>query len=130
MDEKHIVFVCVENSCRSQMAEAFAKKVAPKGWQVWSAGSNPSGQVNPKALASMRRIGYDLSKHKSQSITDLPNETYTFAVTMGCGENCSDLQAETKLDWGIPDPKHMEEEDFDDIRDMIEACVVDFFDVD
>src|ERR1017187_8970459 len=108
---QRIVFVCVENSCRSQIAEAFARLYAGPNVEVYSAGSRPSGQVNPKAIASMKEIGYDLTTHASKSLDDLPKVEFDAAVTMGCGDECPFLQATTREDWGIPDPKHLSAEE-------------------
>ena len=85
-----VVFVCVENSNRSQMAEAFARMVG--GVEAYSAGSRPSGKVNPKAIEAMRELGYDLSVHLSKSQDDLPNVSFDVAVTMGCGDQCPNLR--------------------------------------
>ena len=114
------VFVCVENSNRSQMAEAFARMA---GIEAYSAGSRPSGQVNPKAIAAMRELGYDLSAHRSKSLDDLPDETFDVAVTMGCGDACPTLKAKRREDWQIPDPKALSPEEFRAARDLIGAKV-------
>ena len=110
------LFVCVENSCRSQMAEAFARM---SGAEAHSAGSRPSGQVNPKAVASMRELNYDLTAHRSKSIDDLPAEAFDVAVTMGCGDACPAVRAGRREDWDIPDPKEMAPDEFRVVRDEI-----------
>jgi arsenate reductase (thioredoxin) len=110
------VFVCVENSNRSQMAEAFARMA---GVEAYSAGSRPSGKVNPKAIEAMKELGYDLTTHYSKSLDDLPNETFDVAVTMGCGDECPMLKATRREDWQIPDPKEMLPEQFREVRDLI-----------
>jgi protein-tyrosine-phosphatase len=110
------VFVCVENSNRSQMAEAFARMA---GIEAYSAGSRPSGKVNPKAIEAMKELGYDLTAHHSKSLDDLPNETFDVAVTMGCGDACPMLKAARREDWQIPDPKEMPPEQFREVRDQI-----------
>jgi len=110
------VFVCVENSNRSQMAEAFARMA---GIDAYSAGSRPSGKVNPKAIEAMKELGYDLTTHLSKSLDDLPNEPFDIAVTMGCGDECPMLKATKREDWGIPDPKEMSTEQFREVRDLI-----------
>lgn len=121
---KRILFVCVENSCRSQMAEAFARiGGATDQVEIFSAGSRPSGQINQKAIASMREIGYDLTKHESKSLTDIPDVEYDMVVTMGCGDECPFVRAKQREDWGIPDPKHLSLEDFREVRDLIEEKV-------
>lgn len=110
------VFVCVENSNRSQMAEAFARL---EGIEAYSAGSRPSGRVNPKAIHAMAELGYDLSAHHSKSLDDLPPETFDVAVTMGCGDSCPQLMATRREDWNIPDPRDMSPEQFREVRDLI-----------
>ena len=110
------LFVCVENSCRSQMAEAFARM---SGAEAHSAGSRPSGQVNPKAVASMRELNYDLTAHRSKSIDELPDEAFDVSVTMGCGDACPAVRAARREDWDIPDPKEMAPDEFRAVRDEI-----------
>ena len=122
---RRIVFVCVENSCRSQIAEAFAKRYAGPNVFVFSSGSRPSGQVNAKAIASMKEIGYDLSTHASKSLNDLPAVEFDYAITMGCGDECPLLQAKAREDWGIPDPKHLPLDEFAQVRDLIAGKVRD-----
>jgi arsenate reductase len=122
--KKRLLFVCVENSCRSQIAEAFARIHGGEGVEVYSAGSRPSGVVNPKAIETMNEIGYDLSTHDSKSLDDIPNETYDFVATMGCGDECPYIVAVRREDWQIPDPKNMSPDEFRKIRKMIEASVI------
>lgn len=116
---KRFLFVCVENSCRSQLAEAFARIYGGDDVEAYSAGSRPSGIVNPKAIESMREIGYDLSTHKSKSLDELPDVKWDFVATMGCGDECPFIRAARREDWGIPDPKDMSAEDFRRVRDQI-----------
>ncbi|MBF0117497.1 MAG: arsenate reductase ArsC [Desulfobacterales bacterium] len=120
---KNTLFVCVENSNRSQMAEAFAIIHATESVKAYSAGSSPSGIINPKAIESMREIGYDLSKHLSKSLNDIPQIEYDLVVTMGCGDKCPLIRAKKREDWNIPDPKNMEIDEFRIIRDLIEHKV-------
>ena len=115
-----LLFVCVENSNRSQMAEAFARM---HGIEAYSAGSRPSGRVNPKAIESMRELDYDLSRHHSKSLQDLPDVRFDVAVTMGCGDECPNLNAARRENWKIPDPKEMPPEKFREVRDLIRAKV-------
>ena len=114
---KRIVFVCVENSNRSQMAQAFATLIG--GVEAYSAGSRPSGRVNPKAIEAMRELGYDLTSHQSKSLDDLPDVSFDAAVTMGCGDACPLLRAERRIDWSIPDPRDMSPDEFRGVRDLI-----------
>jgi protein-tyrosine-phosphatase len=102
------------------MAEAFARLAGIEGY---SAGSRPSGKVNPKAIEAMRELGYDLSAHQSKSLDDLPDVSFDLAVTMGCGDQCPNLRATRREDWNIPDPKEMPPEQFRQVRDLIETKV-------
>ena len=120
---KKVLFVCVENSCRSQMAEAFAHIHGKGNLEVYSAGSKASGKVNDKAIKAMQAVGYDLSQHHSKSLQEIPDIDYDYAITMGCGDECPDVRARKRLDWSIPDPKNMEPLGFHKVRDMIEARV-------
>jgi arsenate reductase len=121
--ERHIVFVCIENSNRSQMAEAFARIHGSANLKAYSSGSRPSGIVNPKAIASMSEKQYDLSKHRSKGLADLPDIQWDAVVTMGCGDACPTLRAKRRIDWEIPDPKHLPPEEFRIVRDTIEGKV-------
>lgn len=119
MTSKKILFVCIENSCRSQMAEAFARIHGKGEIKAYSAGSRPSGQVNPRAVASMRELGYDLSSHTSKTLKEIPDVEFDFAVTMGCGDECPLVRAKSREDWNIPDPKDLPPDKFSEIRDLI-----------
>ena len=114
-----IVFLCIENSNRSQMAEAFGRMYAPPGAEIYSAGSQPSGRVNPKAIEAMRELGYDMAAHRSKSLNDLPPGPYDVAVTMGCGDACPATLAKRRIDWQIPDPREMNEDEFREVRQLI-----------
>lgn len=120
---KRVLFVCVENASRSQMAEAFARIHGGNGIEAYSAGSHPSGVVNPKAIEAMREVGYDLMQHHSKALGELPSETFDVAVTMDCGDECPTSRAIRHEDWQIPDPKHMAPEEFRAVRDLIETIV-------
>lgn len=120
---KRILFVCVENSSRSQMAEAFARIHGGPNVEVYSAGSRPSGVVNPRAVEAMREAGYDLSVHASKSLAEVPDVEYDLVVTMGCGDACPAVRARRREDWAIPDPKHLSPAEFRELRDMIEEKV-------
>ena len=120
---KRVLFVCVENSNRSQMAEAFARIHGGNHVEAFSAGSRPSGSVNPKAIKSMRELGYDLSAHRSKSVVDLPDIEFDFVATMGCGDACPFVRAKSREDWDIPDPKALPPEEFRAVRDLIGSKV-------
>ncbi len=123
---KKILFVCVENAGRSQMAEAFFRKYMPKGFEAISAGTKPSTHVNPIVLQAMKEIGIDIenqtAKHISQQIIDESKK----AINMGCidKESCPALFMKDTLDWQIPDPKGKPIEEVRKIRDQIKAKVM------
>ncbi len=123
MNKKKILFVCIENSCRSQMAEAFVHLSNREDIEVYSAGSKPSGKINPKAIESMKEIGYDLSSHDSKSLSDIPATQYDAVMTMGCGDECPYVQGKLREDWKIPDPKNMTLDEFRKVRDQIQLKV-------
>ena len=126
MSEKsRVLFVCIENSCRSQMAEAFAHLYANDSIQAYSAGSRPSGKLEPKAIAVMAELGYNLGSHSSKSLRDIPQIKYDFVITMGCGDECPFIPAEVHEDWDILDPKPLPLEQFRQIRDQIGDRVKD-----
>ena len=122
---KKVLFVCVENSNRSQMAEAFARMHGEGRVEAASAGSKPSGRVNPKAVAAMKELGYDLTAHASKGLDDFNGRDIDVAVTMGCGDECPLVKAGQRVDWKIPDPRDMNTEEFRNVRDLIERKVKD-----
>jgi protein-tyrosine-phosphatase len=120
---KRVLFVCVENSNRSQMAEAFARIHGAGRVEAYSAGSRPSGRVNPRAVEFMREVGYDLTRHRSKALTDVPAEV-DVVVGMGCGdEGCPLVRAGRREEWSVPDPKELPPEQYRAVRDLIEAEV-------
>ena len=122
--KKKLLFVCIENSNRSQMSQAFAKIIGGDQVEAYSAGSRPSGIVNPKAIAAMKELGYDLSTHESKSLDEVSAfAPFDAVVTMGCGDACPWMPAKQFSDWQIPDPKHMESKDFNEVRDFIRKKV-------
>ena len=124
MSEKpRVLFVCVENSNRSQMAEAFARIHGKGRVEAYSAGSRPSGRINPKAIEAMKEKGYDLTRHDSKSLTEVPQGPYEYVVTMGCGDACPWIPAKHREDWALPDPKAMPPAEFNAVRDDIERRV-------
>jgi protein-tyrosine-phosphatase len=114
-----VLFVCVENSNRSQMAEAFARMHGGDRVEAASAGSRPSGKVNPRAVAFMREVGYDLSRHESKSLDQFNGTEIDVAVTMGCGDACPLVRARRREEWQIPDPKELPDDEFRAVRDLI-----------
>ena len=120
---KRVLFVCIENSNRSQMAEAFARRLGQGKVEAYSAGSRPSGRVNPRAVESMREIGYDLSTHQSKGLEALPEVEFDAVITMGCGDECPVIRARRREDWAIPDPKDLPPDEFRKVRDLIQRKV-------
>jgi arsenate reductase (thioredoxin) len=124
MEKKKILFVCIENSNRSQMSQAFAIIHGGDRIESFSAGSKPGGIVNPKAIAAMKELGYDLSTHESKSLDEVKQfAPFDAVVTMGCGDACPWMPAKQFIDWQIPDPKHLESVEFNKVRDFIEEKV-------
>ncbi len=125
MPEKspNLLFVCIENSNRSQMAEGFARTLARGRVSAYSAGSRPSGQINPRAIQFMKEKGIDLTVQLSKGLDDLPRVKWDYIVTMGCGDACPTLPAVHRLDWELPDPKHLPDDEFRAVRDRIEGLI-------
>jgi len=122
--KKKILFVCIENSNRSQMSQAFAVMHGGENVEAYSAGSKPSGVINPKAIVAMKEKGYDLTQHQSKSLDEVKQYApFDAVVTMGCGDACPWMPATQFIDWEIPDPKDMEPEKFNEVRDLIERKV-------
>lgn len=120
--KKRVLFVCVENANRSQMAEAFARIHGGGGVEALSAGSRPSGVINPKAVRFMAELGYDLGSHDSKSLEQINGE-FDAVITMGCGDECPWIPAKRREDWALPDPKHMDDAAYLAVRDDISARV-------
>ena len=124
MMKKKILFVCIENSNRSQMSQAFAALHGGEKVEAYSAGSKPSGVINSKAVATMKELGYDLNAHYSKSLDEVKGYApFDVVVTMGCGDACPWMPAKKFVDWIIPDPKQMEPDKFRKVRDLIEEKV-------
>lgn len=116
---KKILFVCVENAGRSQMAEGFLRKYAPK-FEVISAGTKPNSQLNPIVVEVMKEIGIDITKQKPKEITDEMISS-SITVNMGCmdKDSCPSLFVKDVVDWNISDPKNQDIEKVREIRDQI-----------
>lgn len=123
---KKILFVCVENAGRSQMAEAFFRKYVSKGFEAISAGTKPSAQVNPIVLQAMKEIGIDIENQTPKNISQQIIDESEQAINMGCidNESCPALFMKDVLDWQIPDPKGKSIEEVRKIRDQIEIKVI------
>jgi len=120
---KNILFVCVENSCRSQMAEAFLKKATKCDIQGFSSGSKPSGIVNPMAIKVLKEKDIDISNADSKGFDQLSVRDFDYIVTMGCKDVCPFVPGKQKIDWQIPDPKNKDIDFFRTVRDIIEKQV-------
>jgi arsenate reductase len=120
--KKTILFVCVENAGRSQMAEGFFRKYASEGYEPLSAGTRPISQINPLAIQVMNEIGLDISKQKSKDLTEDMMRNSDKIINMGCMDKnfCPTLFIPKVVDWGIEDPKDKPIEQVRKIRDEIE----------
>jgi protein-tyrosine-phosphatase len=120
--KKRVLFVCVENANRSQMAEAFARLHGGDAVEACSAGSAPSGRINPRAVHFMAELGYDLTAHASKSL-DAIDGSFDAVVTMGCGDRCPWVPAHRREDWSLPDPKDLDDAGYRAVRDEISSRV-------
>ncbi len=105
------------------MAEAFARIHGGDRVEANSAGSRPSGRINPRAVEFMKEVGYDLTAHGSKSLDEFNGQAIDVAVTMGCGDACPLVRAKRREEWNIPDPKEMPPEQYREVRDLIERKV-------
>jgi protein-tyrosine-phosphatase len=123
--DKIVLFVCVQNAGRSQMAEGFFRKYAPRGYVTLSAGTKPSGEISPLAVEVMKEVGIDISNQKSKEITEDMMRDSEKIVNMGCMDNsfCPRLFIPHVIDWGIEDPKGKQIEKIREIRDDIDKRV-------
>jgi len=116
---KKVLFVCVENSCRSQMAEGFARDLGKGVIEAYSAGSRPSGKVNPEAVRVMQEAGIDISSQQSKGFDQLPVKEFDYVITLGCQDACPFVPAREHIDWNIEDPKDKDTDFFRKVRDDI-----------
>ena len=123
--KKTILFVCVENAGRSQMAEGFFRKYVPEGYEPLSAGTKPVSQINPLAIQVMNEIGLDISNQKSKDLTEDMMRNSDKIINMGCMDKnfCPTLFIPKVIDWGIEDPKDKPIEKVREIRDEIERRI-------
>ena len=119
---KTVLFVCVENACRSQLAEAISNHFFPDQLKAFSAGSSPAKKVNPKAIRSLNSMGI-VHKGKTKSIGQVEGKKYDYIVGMGCGDACPIIPGAQILEWSIPDPKLFELKKFDKVRDTIKEKI-------
>ena len=120
---KKVLFVCVENSCRSQMAEGFARLFCKGIFEPYSAGSKPSGKVDPMAVEVMKEAGIDISSQKSKGFNDLSIKEFDMAITLGCSDVCPFVLAKEHVEWKIDDPKGKDIGFFRIARDQIKDRV-------
>lgn len=125
---KKILFVCVENAGRSQMAEAFFRKYLPSGFEPISAGTKPAVNVNPIVVQAMKEVDIDIENNSPQNISQQMIDEAEIAVNMGCmdKESCPALFLKDVEDWQIQDPKGKSIEQVREIRDQIEQKVKEF----
>jgi arsenate reductase len=124
--KRKILFVCIENARRSQMAQGFAKAFGQGKVEVYSAGSHPSSQIDPLVIEVMKEKGIDLSDRRPKGLNDLPSIEMDYLVTMGCEETCPAVLAKKIIEWEIPDPKGKPIEFYREIRDIIKDKVKTF----
>ncbi|MGZ3590612.1 MAG: arsenate reductase ArsC [Thermodesulfobacteriota bacterium] len=122
-ETKKILFVCVQNASRSQMAQGFAEAFGKGRVEVYSAGSRPSSQINPLAIEVMKEKDIDLSGRRPKGLHDLPPVEMDYLITMGCEETCPAVPARKVIEWQIPDPKGKPIDEIRRIRDILEAKV-------
>ncbi|MFA5090631.1 MAG: arsenate reductase ArsC [Candidatus Omnitrophota bacterium] len=116
---KKILFVCVENSCRSQMAEGIAKHLGKGILEVYSSGSKPKGGVDPSAVKVMQEIGIDISSYKPKGFNEIPIRDFDYVITLGCKDICPFFPAEKHIEWHIDDPKGKDIDSFRKARDTL-----------
>ena len=123
---ENILFVCVENAGRSQMAEAFFRKFAPSRFNVSSAGTTPSSQLNPLVIQVMKEVGIDMMNQHPKLLSDFMIKNSSKTVNMGCmdKESCPSLFVKDVLDWNISDPKEKSLDEVRIIRDTIKSEVM------
>ncbi len=118
-----ILFACVGNSARSQIAEAFCRELG-RDVECASAGSSPAPQVDPSAVAAMKEVGVDISSACPKGFKDLPDLKYGYLVTMGCEIVCPFLPGAREVKWDIPDPHGKPLDEFRRVRDIIKTEVL------
>ena len=122
-EKRRILFVCVENARRSQMAQGFAEAFGQGRVEVYSAGSNPSSSIDPMVIDVMKEKEIDLTDRRPKGLNDLPQVDMDYLVTMGCEETCPAVLAKKIIEWEIPDPRGKSIDIFRKVRDMIEGKV-------
>lgn len=126
MNDRTVLFICVENAARSLMAEAIFNADPPPGWRAVSAGTRPSSVANPRTAPMLREIGLDLPPHPPQALDERTMEAARVRVTMGCLDDTScpaRLKTLELRDWALPDPSRLEDDGFRHVRDQIREKV-------
>jgi len=118
-----LLFLCIENANRTQMAEAFAKIYGGDHVEVYSAGINPVEAVNPVAVEAMKELGYDISEQLPTFISELPDVEFDYVVNMGIGDEYTSIPAKNRLEWDLPNPKELDLKEYRKVRDLIEGNV-------
>jgi arsenate reductase (thioredoxin) len=121
---KKVAFVCIHNSCRSQMAEGWAKQLGKGVLEAYSAGTEDYPEVKPLARQVMEDAGVDMNDHRPKLLSDIPHEL-DILVTMGCGVECPFVPCQHREDWGLTDPSGGPIEGFVETRDIIKEKVMD-----
>ncbi len=124
MEKLKVGFICVGNSCRSQMAEGFAKEYGSDIFEVYSAGTDPAPEVKPNAVRAMEEKGIDISEQYPKLLKEIPGEL-DILITMGCNVECPYIPCKFREDWGLDDPAGHPIEVFRETRDIIEEKVKD-----
>ena len=122
--KKKVAFVCVHNSCRSQMAEGWAKKLGSDVLEAYSAGTEKYPEVKPLAVQVMEEAGVDMSDHHPKLLSDIPAEL-DILITMGCNVVCPYVPCRHREDWGLSDPSGGPIENYRKTRDIIKEKVED-----
>ena len=122
-----VLFVCIENAGRSQMAEGFFRKYAPKEYVPLSAGTTPTEKINPLAIQAMKEIGIDIAEQKPKVLTDEMIRKSSKIVNMGCmdRQSCPALFVNNMIEWSIPDPKNKPIDEVRKIREEIEIRIME-----
>ena len=125
MSKPSVIFVCVHNAGRSQMAAAFLTHLAGNLVEVRSAGSAPADSVNPAVVEAMKEVGIDISHEQPKVLTTSAIEQSDVVITMGCGDACPFFPGKRYLDWVLPDPAGQGVADVRPIRDQIKKLIED-----
>ena len=121
-----IAFICVHNSCRSQMAEGYAQELGSELWSAYSAGTEKYHQVKPLAVQVMQEVGIDISQQTPKLLQEIP-QNIDIVITMGCNVSCPAFPSRYREDWGLADPSGQSIEEFRKTRDLIKQKMQDLF---